>query len=59
MKALMYLDSWGGRSRHRVEIEKKTPKRYKVRLLEDCMKGKAGAILYVPHYAIRIIGVNE
>lgn len=59
MTAYLHLDSWAGRAKKRVEIIKETPKQYKVRLLEDSMKGRAGKELYVPKYAIGFEVDNE
>lgn len=50
--AKLHLNSWAGHTTHAVEILKETPKRIKIRLLEDCLKGKAGKILYAPKYSI-------
>jgi len=49
----LYLNSWAGRTETPVAILKETPKRYKVQLLADCLKGKAGTVLYAPKYAVR------
>lgn len=46
------LNSWAGRTSHKVEIIKETPQCYRVKLLEDCLKGDTGAIILVPKYAI-------
>ena len=50
---LLCLDSWAGRTETEITILKETPKRYKVRLEADCLKGKKGAVLYVPKYAVK------
>ena len=52
MAARLHLNSWAGHTTTPVEILKETPKRYQVKLLADCLKGKAGTVLYVPKYAI-------
>lgn len=48
----LHLNSWAGQTKSQVRIIKETPKRYRVELLEDCMKGKKGAVILVPKYAI-------
>lgn len=53
MTGYMFLDSWAGRTKHPVRVLKETPKRYKVELLEDCMKGKTGKVIYIPKYAFK------
>lgn len=57
MKATLCLNSWAGRVERPVEIIKETPKRYKIKLLEDTLlpsgRQRAGAEVYVPKYAIR------
>jgi hypothetical protein len=50
--ATLHLNSWAGHSTSNVEILKETPKRFKIKLLKDCLKGKSGKILYVPKYAV-------
>lgn len=50
----VHFDSWAGRTRHRVEVLKETPKRYRVRLLEACFRYPAGKILYAPKYAVTL-----
>lgn len=52
MKATLHLDTYAGRTKTPVEIIKETPKRYQVRLLADCAKGRSGDILYAPKYAV-------
>jgi hypothetical protein len=52
MKTYLHLESWGGRSKTLVEILDEYSKRYKVRLLENCLKGSKGKIVLVPKYAI-------
>lgn len=47
------LQSWAGRSETPVRIIATTPKRYRIELLDDSMKGKRGTILLVPQYAIK------
>lgn len=49
---VLYLNSWAGRTETPVKILKETPKRFRVELLQDCLKGKKGRVLYVPKYAI-------
>ena len=50
----LHLDSFAGRSASQVEIIRVNPKTYRVKLLEDCMKGKKHAILNVPKDAVSI-----
>lgn len=50
--AKLHLNSWAGHTTHQCEILKETPKRYKIKLLEDSLKGKVGTVIYVPKYAI-------
>jgi len=58
--ATLEMDGWAGRTRHPVEVIGETPTRYRVRLLEDMRLpgrwryGKAGDIILVPKYAIRL-----
>lgn len=52
MPAYLHYESWAGHSKIPVEIIRETLRRFKVRLLKDCMKGKAGRELYVPKYAV-------
>jgi hypothetical protein len=49
---ILHLNSWAGRTRHPCKIIRETSKRYRIKLLENCPKGKAGTILLVPKYAI-------
>jgi hypothetical protein len=58
-KKLTFLctDGWAGRIETRCEILKETPKRFLVRVQEDCLlpgrRVKAGREVYVPKYAVR------
>lgn len=51
--AYVQFDSWAGRTKVRVEIIGATPKRYRVRFLEDCIKYKKGVIALVPKYSVK------
>jgi len=52
----LWFDSWAGRTSKRVDVIEETPKRYRVRLLEDIpLKGwAAGDVRLVPKYAVTI-----
>jgi len=58
MKAFLHTNSWAGHGKTPVEIIKETPKRFRVKLLEDTTlpgrnrSGKAGQEILVPKYAI-------
>lgn len=58
MQATLCLNSWAGRIEHPVEVIKETPRRYKIRLLEDALlpsgRKRAGSEVYVPKCAIRL-----
>ena len=49
--ALLHLNSWAGHTAHKCEIVSTTRKRYRIKLLEKCLKGDKGAILSVPKSA--------
>lgn len=44
----LYVDSWAGRTKHKVLVLKETPKRFKVRLLDGFLRWKEGQEIYVP-----------
>jgi hypothetical protein len=52
----LWFDSWAGRTSKRVEVIGETPKRYRVRLLEDIpLKGwQLGDVRLVPRRAVTI-----
>ena len=52
MSAYLHLDSWAGHTKHEVELVRRTPKRFRVKLLVDCLKGKRGTVLNVPKSAV-------
>ena len=58
MQATLCLNSWAGRVEHPVQVLKETPKRYKVKLLEDTLlpsgRKREGDTVYVPKYAVRL-----
>ena len=56
---ILTLESWAGRTNHPVEILGETPKRYKVKLMTDNIKGRKGTVLKVPKYAVRLVSSNE
>ena len=49
---LLHLDTYAGRRQYQVEILKETSKRFQIELLNDCPRGKAGDVVYVPKYAV-------
>jgi hypothetical protein len=51
-QAYLHLNSWAGRTDHEIRILKETPLQYKIKLLEDCLKGRMGKVLLVPKHAI-------
>ena len=57
-QATLCLNSLAGRVERPVEVLKETPKRYKVKLLEDALlpsgQKRAGDEVYVPKYAVRL-----
>lgn len=59
------IDGWAGRISYAVEVVGETPKRYKVRLLEDARlpgrnrRGAKGDIVTVPKPAVRGYRVVE
>ena len=59
MTARLHIDSFAGRSTVSVEIVGETPKRYRVRLLADCLlpnrrRGKTGDVVLVPASAVTV-----
>lgn len=46
------LNSWAGFQRVPCEMIKINPKRSRVKILKDCMKGKTGKEILVPNYAL-------
>jgi hypothetical protein len=51
--AWLHLDSWAGRSRHRVTVVAETPKRYRVRWDDEpVLRRQRGRIHTVPRYAV-------
>jgi hypothetical protein len=59
MQCYIHFDSWAGRTKHKAEILKETPKRFKVKMLEDGIGFKAGAIMYVPKFAVTVTEEKE
>ena len=65
VRAVLALDSWAGRTEHPVEIVGETPKRYRVRILEDWLGlpsrrvASRGDVVLVPKYAVRILREGE
>lgn len=62
MKGILHLDDWAGRRRVPVEVVGETPKRYRVRVLEDCglpsrRRARSGDVVLVPRYAVTLVGV--
>jgi hypothetical protein len=51
---MLHLESWAGRTSHPVIVLKETARRYKIRLLEDCIKGHAGCVIYAPKAAVTL-----
>lgn len=55
MQGYVQFDGWAGRYRVRCEILKETPKRFKVRFMEDVSaRRRAGEIAYAPKYAVTV-----
>lgn len=52
MIGYIHFESWAGHTKHKVEILKETPKRFKVKLLEDCIGHKTGEVIYAPKYTV-------
>ena len=50
----IHFDGWAGRTKHRVEILKETPKRFRVRMLEQAYRHSAGSVLLAPKYAVTL-----
>lgn len=50
----LWFDSWAGRASYRIEVIGETPKRYRVRVLDDViMRGwHVGDAVLVPRYAV-------
>ncbi len=65
VRAVLALDSWAGRTEHPVEIVGETPKRYRVRILEDWLilpskrVAERGDVVLVPKYAVRVLRGGE
>jgi hypothetical protein len=52
----LHLNSWAGRSRHRIVIIGETPKRYHVRYVDKPALGWIeGEIRLVPKYAVTLV----
>ena len=48
----LHLNSWAGHTVHPVKVIKEMGLKFRVELLEDCIRGPAGKLLTVPWYAI-------
>jgi hypothetical protein len=61
MVAILVLDGWAGRQRIPCEVIGETPKRYRIKLLQDAQlpsrrSCKAGDVVLVPKYSVRLHG---
>lgn len=60
MTGILFTDGWAGRQETRIEIVAETPKRYRVKLLENAaLPGRSnhrssGFVFLAPKYAVRI-----
>jgi hypothetical protein len=57
--AALVLDGWAGRQRIPCEVIGETPKRYRIKLLQDALlpsrrQCKAGDVVLVPRYAVKL-----
>lgn len=58
MIGYLHTNSWAGRTKHKVELVKVTPKKYKIKLLEPARlpgrnrQGQTGDVVTVPQYAV-------
>lgn len=53
-RGYVHVNSWAGRSKHRVEVLRRGPKRYTVRILEKAFRWSVGDIKYPPHSAVTL-----
>ena len=52
-RAYVVVVSWAGRRRVDVEVVGRTPKRLRIRFLEDCLKGQRGDVRLVHPSVVR------
>lgn len=54
--AVLHLDSWAGRTTHKVAVLGESDKHYKIRWEDDSVFGKfvRGVVRYVPKYCVTI-----